>query len=194
VFDRFRQADTAENRRTSGVGLGLAIVRHLVELHGGDVAVASAGEGSGATFTVTLPLAAAHSSHRLDGVRVLLLEDDSAAREPLRALLERHGARVTATDSVGAARQALHAGAPDVFVGDLRLPDEDGKALARELTSSEGGRRVATIALTDPGTDRSAQTLAAGFRAHLQKPVEPELLVAAVARVVPRSRGDQRPT
>jgi len=191
VFERFWQADAARSRRSSGLGLGLAIVRHLVELHGGEVAAASAGEGRGATFSVTLPLAplrghADRRPPRVDGVHVLLVDGDPGAHEPLRTILEAHGARVTAVDSVRHAREAAAADMPDVVVTDLDLPDDDGWTLVRDLTAEDDG--VAAIALTGADRPGAPHALAAGFQARLRRPVAPDLLLAAVSQLAGRPR------
>src|SRR5437870_775152 len=174
VFERFRQADSSTTRAHGGLGLGLAIVRHLVELHGGSVHADSPGEGRGATFAVRLPLLAvrpleaareapppagrraAPGAPTLNGVRVLLVEDDVNTRESLGTLLRHRGARVTATESAAEGLRALEREPPDVLVSDLGMPGEDGYALIRKVRAlgQERGGRVPAVALTGyAGTD-----------------------------------------
>jgi signal transduction histidine kinase/DNA-binding response OmpR family regulator len=200
VFDRFRQADMTTTKPHGGLGLGLAIVRHLVELHGGAVRAASDGEGQGATFTVTLPAEPAgnvsggpprpSSMPRLDGVRVLLAEDESDTQDLLTVVLREAGALVTAVGSASEALEALERSLPDVLVSDIAMPEEDGFALigrVRALPPERGGR-VPGVALTAyAGAETRQQTLAAGFQAHVSKPVRPEDLIAAIAGLLPRS-------
>jgi CheY-like chemotaxis protein len=200
VFDRFRQADMTTTKPHGGLGLGLAIVRHLVELHGGTVRVESPGDGQGATFTVTLPAGPAGnvtgtaprapSAPRLDGVRVLLVEDGGDARDLLTVVLREAGALVAAVGSAGEAIEAIARCVPDVLVSDIAMPEEDGFGLiarVRTLPRERGGR-VPAVALTAyAGADTRAQTLAAGFEAHVGKPVRPEDLIAAIAGLLPRS-------
>jgi signal transduction histidine kinase/ActR/RegA family two-component response regulator len=206
VFDRFRQADATSTRRYGGLGLGLAIVRSLVELHGGRVAAASEGEGRGATFTVRLPLApppapdagddpgdgrAAVSvgSGALRGVRVLVLDDEADTREFVRALLEGEGATVIATASSGEALAVLERVRPDVVVADIAMPGEDGYQFLSRLRrrSKAAGGRVPVLALTAyAGDGDRRRALEAGFEEHVAKPVDPEVLVAALVRLTGR--------
>jgi PAS domain S-box-containing protein len=205
VFDRFRQADSSSTRAHGGLGLGLAIVRHLVELHGGTVRVESEGEGQGATFTVRLPLPQIQSPWGVDqtrasfpgtvagldrtlaGVRVLLVEDGADARQLYSTILEQSGAEVTAVGRVPDALRALEGRGPDVIVSDLAMPGEDGYALIGYLRDAErrhGRRAIPAIALTAYGNlEERRRTLAAGFQLHIDKPVAPVDLVAAVARL-----------
>jgi PAS domain S-box-containing protein len=198
VFERFRQADSAVSRRTGGLGLGLAIVRHLVELHGGAVAVASNGEGRGAEFAITLPLTpfkvdAARSGRAprlLDGLGILVVDDDVDTQESLRILLEALGARVTTAGSVREAREALRRLTPDAVVSDIGLPDEDGYALVRELRATDRLRPIPAIAVTgrDAGQD-AGRAVAAGYQVRLDKPVDLELLVAAISQLTVAPQG-----
>ena len=192
VFERFRQEDSAASRRTGGVGLGLAIVRHLLELHGGTVAVASDGEGRGAEFTITLPLTPVRldgaRSDRLpsllDGPRVLVVDDALEAQEAIRVILEAHGARVTLARSVREARDLLREAPPDVLVSDIRLPDEDGYTLVRELRAMDRLRPIPAIAVTcHDAEEDEGHAVAAGYQVRLSKPVDPELLIAAIAQL-----------
>jgi signal transduction histidine kinase len=211
VFDRFRQADASMTRTVSGLGLGLALVNDLVQIHGGTVRAESAGVGHGARFTVSLPEAPAGTPEPeaapaappaaepparpslpggppiLAGIQVLLVDDDTDFLESLSVALQGRGAQVTRADSAGAALAAIDASLPDVIVSDLGMPEEDGYGLIRALRARPAGRggEVPAIALTayvaDHDRDRS---LAAGFQLHLGKPMDPGLLVQAIADVV----------
>ncbi|WP_433926170.1 ATP-binding protein [Sorangium cellulosum] len=209
VFERFRQADTAPQRRHGGLGLGLAISRQLVELHGGTLSAASAGEGLGALFTVALPVvpaadrtaapagagpladSAASIARPLRGLRVLLVEDDPDTRDVMAYTLGEQGAEVTAVGSAQAALDLLAAadagGRPNVLVSDLGMPDLDGYELLRRLRAMEGERGEpalpAALVTAYARTDDQARALAAGFAAHITKPVEPDLLAAAIERL-----------
>ena len=205
VFDRFRQADSSTTRAHEGLGLGLAIVRHLVELHGGRVAVESPGLGRGAKFTVSLPMRlmkadeetadsfmSAYASNpvapkaetRLDGLTVLFVDDQADARELVTEVLEMYGATVVSADSAQAAMAAMKSARPDLLVSDIGLPHEDGYELIRKvraLSRSDGGN-IPAIAVTGyTRTEDGKRALAAGFQMHLAKPVEPDELVATVA-------------
>src|SRR6266404_3253624 len=215
VFDRFRQADTSTTRAHGGLGLGLAIVRHLVELHGGTVRAESDGDQRGATFIVRLPLAPAprvesasvivgadgvgpngvgaddgRAAIVLDGLRVLVVEDDGDGREAIAMLLTTAGADVIAVESAQAALAAMSDGVPHVLVSDIGLPLEDGYVLiqkVRQLDAAHGGAvpAIALTAYTRP-QDR-ARALAAGYQAHVCKPVDPLELLSALAVHIPRS-------
>jgi signal transduction histidine kinase/ActR/RegA family two-component response regulator len=209
VFDRFRQADSGTTRRQTGLGLGLAIVRQLVELHGGTVRADSSGPGKGATFTVRLPILTsppvrklrpraddgrpAPPLKRLDGLHILLVEDNADGRELMSMMIEQSGAKVTAVASVREAVKALESLQPDALVSDIGLPDEDGYALIRRLRKQEAKRGgfLPAVALTGyvRAEDR-ARVLAAGFQVHVPKPVAPAELTAAIAAVTrdPRRR------
>jgi signal transduction histidine kinase/CheY-like chemotaxis protein len=202
VFERFRQAESSTNRSHGGLGLGLAIVRHLVELHGGGVAVESEGEGRGATFTVRLPLAVAAEPMEgtpaavstdaplgwvLSGLHILVVDDETDAREVMRFMLERGGARVRAADSAAQALDAIREARPDLMISDIGMPMEDGYVLVRRLRAMEEGlgRHLPAIALTAYASDEdSRRALAAGFDAHLSKPVDPTRLVEIAAGLV----------
>jgi signal transduction histidine kinase len=202
IFERFKQSDSTSTRAHAGLGLGLAIVRHLVELHGGRVRAESAGLGQGATFTVILPIAAAAADaafgqgisaagggERLDGVRVLVIEDDDDTRDLIAVVLRQTGAvpfvAANAHDGVGMAAQVR----PDVLVCDLAMPDKDGLVVVREIKSwaAEAGVILPALALSAYARpeDRD-RALAAGFDFYLAKPVDPSELVRAVARLVRR--------
>jgi CheY-like chemotaxis protein len=211
VFERFRQADMGTTRRHGGLGLGLAIVRHLVELHGGTVQAESDGEGRGASFRLTLPLKAAAPAARfegaaaapvpaeqeaqmpwLEGKSVLLVEDDADAREMLRSLLEGRGARVTAAASAAEAWEALGLSRFDVLVSDIGMPVEDGYGLVRRLREREAerGGRLPAVALTAYARDEDrTRALLSGFHAHVAKPVNPAELVAVVASLAALTSG-----
>jgi signal transduction histidine kinase/CheY-like chemotaxis protein len=203
VFERFKQADPSASRRHGGLGLGLALVRELVELHGGTVTVASDGRGQGTTFTVTLraiidgfvaleprrgDLAAGGAS--LSGVRVLVVEDERDAREIIAQSVQEFGAEVAAVASVPEAldylRHQTPATIPHIIVTDIGMPGQDGFALLAEVRNlpREQGGEVPAIAVTAYATATDRQrTMDAGFKLHLDKPVTPMALAAAIARV-----------
>jgi signal transduction histidine kinase/CheY-like chemotaxis protein len=204
IFERFKQSDGTSTRAHAGLGLGLAIVRHLVELHGGRVRAESAGAGQGATFTVVLPIAAvpmadaadaqrqgshAAAADRLNGIRVLVIEDDADSRDLVAAVLAQSGAVTftagSASDGMSMARRVR----PDVLICDLAMPDEDGLAVVRKLKSwaAEVGVTMPALALSAyaRAEDRD-RALAVGFDLYMTKPVEPSDLVRAVARLARR--------
>ncbi len=190
VFERFWQADSGKTRRHGGLGLGLAIARHVTEAQGGTLVGESAGLGRGATFTLALrsvsklPAEVAPAVERprptLAGIRILLVEDDEAMREALAALLEHHGALVTVAASVRTALGLLDEAAPDVLLSDIGMPGESGYSLIREVRQREdgGGRRLPALAMTGFASpeDRD-EARAAGFDDHVPKPVETEALL-----------------
>jgi len=198
VFEPFRQADAAPARPHGGLGLGLAIVRRLVELHGGSVRAASGANGAtstGATFVVTLPIEATEKTEfppaprhvatsALDGLRVLVAEEHDDTRELLATVLGGHGARVDAASSASEGFECFRTAAYDVLVADIGLPGEDGYTLVRRIRSlpvPEGGA-VPALALTAYArAEDRAQAFAAGFNAHLAKPVERADLIGAIA-------------
>jgi len=203
VFDRFSQADSSSTRAHTGLGLGLGIVRHLVELHGGTVQAFSPGEGQGATFAVRVPLLVAHhfpgeeivgpaelpaalppeqGFGDLTGVNVLVVEDNDDSRKLLQTILTRSGAIVKVAESAPAALRILAGEWPDIVISDIEMPGEDGYSLIRKIRLQEPpSRHLPAIALTayTRSVDR-VRALAAGFQTHMSKPVEPAELVAAV--------------
>jgi PAS domain S-box-containing protein len=198
VFDRFRQADSSYTRPGGGLGLGLAIVRSVVELHGGRVEAQSAGEGRGATFSIVLPTTALPSGppvaaprgadsapERLDGVRVLVVDDRADERELFQAILASHGATVDVADSALAALDRLRQSPPAVLVSDIAMPDQDGYALLRRVRALPGalGRIPAVAVTAHARAEDRALALQAGFQDYVPKPVEPARLVRAVRRL-----------
>jgi PAS domain S-box-containing protein len=196
LFDRFRQENSGKTRTSSGLGLGLAIVRQLVELHGGTVSADSLGEGHGSTFTVSLPLETpeadrdaetgensvpllSNDNSALEGIRVLVVDDEADAREFLSAVLEEYGAHMATASSVIEALQIINQWQPNVIVSDIGMPNEDGYMLMRRL--QEHGIEIPTLALTAYARDEDIkESLAAGFQVHLIKPIEPAKLVSAI--------------
>jgi len=196
VFERFRQFDNSTVRQQAGLGLGLAIVRHLVTLHGGRVSAESDGIGSGTTFTITLPLLAVRVERselqqlrskpeipKLNGLRILVVDDDDEAGNLVALVLSQLGADAQAVTSVAAAVKSLRSFPADIVVSDIAMPGEDGYAMMRRLREIEPelGRQIPTMALTAYGRpeDRS-RILASGFQKYIQKPVEPVELARAI--------------
>jgi PAS domain S-box-containing protein len=201
VFEPFRQGDSSSTRAEGGLGLGLTLVRRLVELHGGTVAAESAGKDRGATFTVTLPAsrsrrtreaggsAGADGGPTLDGARILLVDDDADFLELAAMILLRAGADVRAVSSAARARDLVTSWMPNVLLTDLAMPGEDGFTLAGAMRMIFTQRRVplSIIAVTAFGTPESrARAILAGFDHYLTKPIDPERLAAAVADVLQR--------
>ena len=211
AFERFRQSDTQGTRKTGGLGLGLSIVKHLAEMHGGSVAATSEGEGRGSTFIVQLPLAAlqqqgeaervhprgaavASSPFKVDGVsltgvRVLVVEDDADARTLVRRVLADSGANVVATASAAEALAALESFTPDVMVSDIGMPEQDGYELIRRVRMLGGAAgRVQAVALTAfARMEDRTQAMLAGYQMHLAKPVDPRELAITVASLAGRA-------
>jgi CheY-like chemotaxis protein/anti-sigma regulatory factor (Ser/Thr protein kinase) len=212
VFERFRQAGGGATRGKGGLGLGLAIARHLVELHEGTITVANRESSSGAVFTVRLPIKAMRPGEArpspapvpaqepepqitgrmpsLEGVRVLVVDDGDEAREMVAAILEKRGAAVTALPSAQEALAALAEQKPDVLLLDLDLADAGGDSLIRKIRSlpaAEGGATPAVALAAFAATDRT-RALLAGFQLQLAKPVRPAELVASVASLAGRTR------
>jgi PAS domain S-box-containing protein len=211
VFDRFRQADQKTSRQHGGMGLGLAIVRHLVELHGGTVRANSEGEGQGSTFTVMLPITPlyqvdpsggrvhpaardllpefADCTDRLDGLRVLVVDDEADTRELLKQGLEYCGAQVSLAASAAEALDTLMANVPDVLISDIGMPGVDGYDLIKQVRNlpPQRGGKVPAIALTAyTRTEDRLQSLRAGYDMHVPKPVELAELIAVASTVVRR--------
>jgi PAS domain S-box-containing protein len=200
VFDRFQQGDSSTTRTHTGLGLGLAIVRYLVEQHGGTIAAASAGRGHGSTFTVMLPLlieeqAGADQPGRelpnrslLSGVRVLVVDDEPDARTTLAAIVEQYGAEPTVAGSARDAFDAVSRARPDVLLSDVAMPDEDGYSLIRRIRATIDGEALPAAALSGYGDgDTKTHALDAGFQTYLAKPVDPALLATTLATLVHRS-------
>ncbi|BBD69807.1 multi-sensor hybrid multi-kinase [Nostoc commune NIES-4072] len=203
VFDYFRQADSATTRKFGGLGLGLAIVRHLVELHGGTVQAQSLGEEQGATFIVKIPclqdeskgikdakdnsLLVEDQSLPLSGLKILVVDDDADMREFLPFMLEQYGATVTVVASAIEALTALSQSQPNLLISDIGMPEMDGYMLMRQVRSlqPEQGGTITAIALTAYASEIDhQQAIAAGFQQHISKPVDPEELVKAIVLLI----------
>ncbi|AUX41828.1 uncharacterized protein SOCE26_032530 [Sorangium cellulosum] len=212
VFERFRQADSAVLRQRGGLGLGLSIVRHLVEMHGGTVRGESDGVGKGATFTVHLPLMPAAEeaavparagareggegacSPALSGLRVLVIDDEPDMRELMTSILERTGAEVRAAATAWEGFEMVEPWRPHVIVSDIGLPGDDGYALIRKIRAlpvDRGGKTPAVALTARAGQHAREQTLSEGFEVHVSKPVEPSALIDVIARLASgRVHGD----
>jgi signal transduction histidine kinase/DNA-binding response OmpR family regulator len=209
IFDRFRQADGSTTRVHGGLGLGLSIVKHLVQMHGGNVQVESRGENKGAVFAVDFPLAAASSSavsdngsakdaelsvlpagfaRVLEGLRILVVDDEPDARELVRAILTGCGGEVNCCESAAEAMTAIREWKPDLLVSDIGMPNEDGYSLIRKVRKLRSKRsKLPAVALTAYATkEDKARALATGFQMHVAKPIEPETLVMSIASTIGR--------
>jgi signal transduction histidine kinase/CheY-like chemotaxis protein len=205
VFDRFRQADSTTTRKHGGLGLGLAIARHMVEIHGGTIRAESRGEGLGATFTIRLPLVEttagapdsadlkqqklAGSPQLLSGLNVLIVDDDSDTLKLMTTALTRSEANVTAVTSANEAIRAITRKRPDVLVSDIAMPDEDGYGLIEKVRLLENGEaeNIPAVAISAYAKDEDRKrALSAGFQIYLSKPVELTELIAVVARAARR--------
>jgi CheY-like chemotaxis protein/anti-sigma regulatory factor (Ser/Thr protein kinase) len=214
IFERFRQADSSMTRAHGGLGLGLAIVRHLVEMHGGTVRAESSGEGQGAAFIINLPLVVMRSFDvqsvsdaervhptasadvpfdcppELDGLRLLVVDDEADTRTLLKAVLEQCGASVITVASAGEALAALKETRPDVLISDLGMPEEDGYTLikkVRALSAEDGGHTPSAALTAYARVEDRMKVLRAGFQIHIPKPVEPAELITVVANLAGRT-------
>jgi PAS domain S-box-containing protein len=211
VFDRFRQADSTSTRKYGGLGLGLAIVRHVVEMHGGSVSASSPGKGMGSTFRIRFPVASperlrqqqqsqareaklkqlieptqSEHCHKLDGARVLVVEDDLDTLDMLRFILDKCGAKVITAASTSEALEVLDQWHPHALVSDLAMPDQDGYELISKVRSREpehGGNIPAVAVTAYARAEDRARALAAGFQMHVAKPIDPDAFIAAVANL-----------
>jgi signal transduction histidine kinase/ActR/RegA family two-component response regulator len=203
IFDQFTQQDPSPTRSAGGLGVGLSLVRYLVELHGGEIAAANRESGEGAAFTVRLPLNAGQVERLpdmpaaetlpatpLEGLRVLVLDQDADGRELLQTVLQERGAVVRTADSVAAALEALEAWRPDVLVSDAATPEHDTYALVgkvRSLERDRGGRIPAAALTAFARTDGRVRRMLESFQRYVPKPVEPSVLTAEIARLTGRA-------
>lgn len=193
LFQMFQQAEPGTVRRQGGLGIGLALVKHIVELHGGSVEAESAGLDQGSCFTVRLPLlrdeptrepVGSTSEYVLQGQRVVVVDDDEASVETLLRLLELEGAVVTAATGVQEALAAVRAQVPDLVITDIAMPGEDGYQLLETLRADSSTARLPVIAITGFGrTADVKRAMAAGFDAHLKKPLTLERLINTLAQM-----------
>jgi signal transduction histidine kinase/DNA-binding response OmpR family regulator len=217
IFDRFRQADGSTTREHGGLGLGLAIVRHLMALHQGSVEAHSEGKNCGSTFTITLPVMPADTAIQgiaaeavllqkssmppfgaievLQGLRVLVVDDEPDARDLLSTILKRCGSDVRCSESAAEAMKALSEWEPDVLVSDIGMPNEDGYSLIKKVRALDSDRahRIPAVALTAYATDEDRiRALDAGFQTHVAKPIEPELFVTSIASLLNSPNDDPK--
>jgi CheY-like chemotaxis protein len=207
AFERFRQSTSPGARETAGLGLGLSIVKHLVEMHGGSIQAPSDGKGTGSTFIVNLPLLAASTTDEADrhpqaaigdtdashsiclsGLKVLVVDDQHDAREVLWHVLSERGAQVSACASAAEALAVMKRIPPDVLVSDIGMPEEDGYELIRQVRMlGDPGGRVPAVALTAfARLDDRTRALLAGYQTHLMKPVDARELILTVAAIAGR--------
>jgi signal transduction histidine kinase/ActR/RegA family two-component response regulator len=212
IFDRFRQADGSTTRKHGGLGLGLAIARHLVEMHGGTIKAHSDGANQGSTFSVRLPLRTANLSHEeegaqsassltndgrgsflsfpvLEGLRVLVVDDEDDTRDLIATVLRRCGAEVLGCETAAEALEQCQAWSPDLLISDIGLPGEDGFSLIKKVREIEGlcGQLPAVALTAYASPEDRDRVLSAGFQMHIAKPVAPEELVTIIANVSGRS-------
>ncbi len=200
VFDRFRQADASSTREQGGLGLGLAIVKQLVELHGGHIQAKSSGEGQGATFAVTLPLAisrhppeetglsigdlAGFQKLSLEGISILVVDDEPDARDLLQRVLSERHARVVVAESADRGLELIQLEKPDVVLSDIGMPKKDGYefiAAVRKLAPEQGGKTPAIALTAFARSEDRTRAMLAGYQVHLSKPIEAHELIATVA-------------
>lgn len=207
VFERFRQADNSYTRQVGGLGLGLAIVRHLVEMHGGAVRAESAGENCGAAFTVTLPVSVSaaedekimnnpakknEDAKSADGIRLLLVEDDEDSREMLKVMFEQNGIEIIGVASAAEALETLQIEKPDVLISDIGLPGVDGYQLirqVRELSPEQGGKTPAVALTGYVSLQDQNRAIDGGYQEHLPKPVDIDKLLELVKKLVNHKHG-----
>jgi signal transduction histidine kinase/CheY-like chemotaxis protein/HAMP domain-containing protein len=206
VFERFRQADASSTRKHGGLGLGLAIVHHLVELHGGNIVAQSPGAGMGATFIVSLPLMQAQQppvaedrpepgTLSLEGIRALVVDDDDDARDLIARIIERHGGTAQKAASHETAMAALEEFTPDILLIDIGMPARNGYELIATARSKGPTEATPAVAITAYATDKDRDAaLAAGFQAHIAKPFDPETLVETIFEVTSRRHSYLQPT
>jgi len=195
IFDRFSQADSSTTRKFGGLGLGLSIVRHIMELHGGRVSATSGGLGQGTTMTIQLPIPALlsagesapreASSPSLDGLRVMIVEDETSTREMLREALQSYGASVTVAESAGQALKEIVVEKPDLLLSDIGLPNIDGYELLSKIRSEIPElRNIPAVALSAfAGSEHKEKSRRAGYLAHIAKPVTIPDLISVLAKV-----------
>jgi CheY-like chemotaxis protein len=207
AFERFRQADSAGTRASSGLGIGLSLVKYILEMHGGAIEAQSEGEGRGSTFKITLPAlavqrdesdarvrsqallsTAARANVTLAGLRLLVVDDDRDSRELLRLVLTDRGAQVASAESSAEAIELIQRVRPDVLVSDIGMPVGDGYDLIRRVRMlGEDAGRIPAIALTAlAGLEDRTQALLAGYQRHLAKPVDPDELAVTIAGLAGR--------
>jgi CheY-like chemotaxis protein len=197
MFEYFRQEDGSSTRKFGGLGLGLAIARQIIELHGGRIWAESLGEGHGATFTFEIPGLNVDSSmikavsasplpvSPLAGIRTLIVDDDVDARDFLSFLLEDSGAIVTIATTAAEALEALELSMPDVLLSDIGMPGMDGYALIRAIRAREGGQNLPAIATTAYAGELNQQSaIAAGFQQYISKPIDSDLLILTISKLL----------
>ncbi|WP_439566499.1 ATP-binding response regulator, partial [Gloeocapsopsis crepidinum] len=202
IFEQFRQADSSSSRKQGGIGLGLAIARNLVELHGGTISATSQGIGTGATFIVRLPLPRESDvpettndtefspESGITGLKVLVVDDEADARELLKIMLEQAGANVTAVSSVSEAINLIEQLQPDILLSDIGMPEEDGYSLIQKTKhlKTKSGKQIPAAAITAYArAEDQAKALQAGFQTHLSKPIDPVQLMTVVKTLAERT-------